>query len=71
MILIAGLAIFFTLFFYAGKPWLPSMLISLLVAPVCGVIELFSRKGIDTLTVPLFTAAIVFPLAFFFSLLGW
>ncbi len=71
MILIAGLAIFLTLFWYAGMPWLPSMLISMAVAPVCGVIELFSRRGSDTITVPLFTAAVVFPLAFLFSLLGW
>lgn len=71
MILIAGLATFLTLFWYAGMPWLPSMLISIAVAPVCGVIELFSRRGSDTITVPLFTAAIVFPLAFLFSLLGW
>ncbi len=71
MILIAGLAIFLTLFWYAGMPWLPSMLISMAVAPVCGVIELFSRRGSDTITVPLFTAAAVFPLAFLFSLLGW
>jgi len=51
MILFAGLAIFFTLLFYGGKPWQVSMLISLIVAPVCGVVELFSRRGTDTLTI--------------------
>ncbi len=71
MILISGLALFFTLFFYAGKPWLSSMLIALLVAPVCGMVELFSRRGNDTLTVPLFTAALIYPLAYFFYSLGW
>jgi phytol kinase len=71
MILVAGLAVFLTLFWYAGKPWLPSMLISIVVAPLCGVIELFSRQGSDTITVPLFTAAIIFPLSFLFSFFGW
>jgi hypothetical protein len=38
---------------------------------VCGVVELFSRRGTDTLTVPLSAAALILPLAYLFSLLGW
>ncbi|MEW5921677.1 MAG: phosphatidate cytidylyltransferase [Bacillota bacterium] len=71
MILVAGLAVFFTLLLYAGKPWYVSLLISLIVAPVCGVVELFSRRGTDTLTVPLSAAALILPLIHLFSSLGW
>ncbi len=70
MILIAGLAVFLTLFFYGGITWFPSLLVSILVAPVCGLVELFSRNGSDTLTVPLSAAALIFPLTYLFSSLG-
>jgi phytol kinase len=71
MIIAAGLALFFTLYLYAGKPWYVSLPIAALVAPVCGIVELFSRRGVDTLTVPLSAAAAIFPLAYLFSFLGW
>ena len=70
MVLIAGLALFITLIYYAGKPWYMSLLVSLIIAPVCGIVELFSRRGTDTLTVPFFTAALLFPLIHLFTFLG-
>lgn len=71
MIAFAGLAIFFTLLIYAGKTWYLSLLIAAVVAPVCGVIELFSRKGTDTLTVPIAAATLIAPLMHLFTYLGW
>lgn len=71
MILVAGLALFFTLLCYAGKPWYVSLLIAAIVAPVCGAVELFSRRGVDTLTVPLSAAILILPLVQLFSFLGW
>lgn len=71
MIVFAGLAIFLTLLIYAGKAWYLSLLIAVLVAPVCGIIELFSRKGTDTLTVPIAAAALIAPLMLLFTHLGW
>ena len=71
MILAASLAIFLTLLLYAGKPWYVSLPISLVVAPVCGVVELFSRRGLDTLTVPLATAVSILPLMYLSSWAGW
>ncbi|MEW6663193.1 MAG: diacylglycerol/polyprenol kinase family protein [Bacillota bacterium] len=68
MVLFAGLAIFFTLWFYAGKPWYTSLFMSIMVAPVCGIVELFSRRGTDTLTVPLSAALMITPLVHLFSL---
>lgn len=71
MIVVAGTALFYTLLLYAGKPWYVSFLIACVVAPVCGVVELFSRRGTDTLTVPLSAAVLIRPLVHLLSLLGW
>jgi phytol kinase len=70
MIVVAGLALFLTLLFYGGLPWYTSLLVAIIVAPVSGIVELFSRRGLDTLTVPLSTAALTLPLVYLFSLLG-
>jgi phytol kinase len=71
MIVTAALALFLSLLFFAGYPWYVSLFIALLVAPVAGVVELFSRRGADTLTVPLSTAALILPLVHLFTFLGW
>jgi phytol kinase len=71
MLIVAGLAIFFTLLIYAGQPWYVSLIIATLVAPVCAVVELFSSRGMDTLTVPLATAFTTLSLVkLFFYLVG-
>ncbi len=67
----AALAIFITLISYGGQSWYVSLVIALLVAPLCGFIELFSRRGIDTLTVPLLAAFSIMPLIYLFYWLGW
>lgn len=71
MILVSSLALFMTLVFYAGHSWHISLLVSIIVAPVLGTIELFSRRGTDTLTVPLSAAGLIMPLLYFFAFLGW
>jgi len=71
MAVFAALGIFFTLFAYWGQSWYVSLLIAVLVAPLCGVIELFSKRGIDTLTVPISAALTIMPLIYFFYWLGW
>lgn len=70
MVLFAGLGIFFTLLLYANQSWQLSLLVSLAAAPLCGVIELFSRKGTDTLTVPFFTAITIAALVNLFTYWG-
>jgi phytol kinase len=69
MILVSGVALFLTLILYAGVPWEVSFLVALIVAPIIGVVELFSRRGFDTLTVPLSAAGLILPLVYFFTLL--
>jgi phytol kinase len=70
MYIAAGLAIFFTLLVYAGQPWYVSLAVALLVAPVCAVVELFSNRGMDTLTVPISTGLAILPLMLLLSYLG-
>jgi dolichol kinase len=71
MFITAGLAIFLTLWLYAGHPWPTSLAVALLVAPVSAVVELFSTRGMDTLTVPIATGlALLSSLALISSLGG-
>jgi phytol kinase len=70
MVAVAALALFFTMLCYAGKPWYTSLVVSLITAPVAGAVELFSRKGSDTFTVPLIAAAIIMPLVYIINILG-
>lgn len=64
-------AVFLTMFFYGGQSWYVSLMVSAIVAPVCGFVELFSRRGLDTLTVPLAAALLILPLMYLFTYLGW
>lgn len=70
MFFTAGLAIFLTFQIYAGQPWLVSLAVALLVAPVCAIVELFSNRGMDTLTVPISTGLAVLSLMSIFAYLG-
>jgi hypothetical protein len=47
-----------------------SLIVAALVAPICAVVELFSSRGMDTLTVPLSAAFAILPLMLFFAYLG-
>lgn len=70
MLVVAGLSIFFTLLIYAGQPWYVSLVVAAFVAPVSAAVELFSSRGMDTLTVPLATAFSILSLIALFSFLG-
>jgi len=70
MLIVAGLAIFFTLLMYAGQPWYVSLAVAAFVAPVSAVVELFSSRGTDTITVPLATAFSILSLVSLISFLG-
>jgi dolichol kinase len=61
MIAAGAAATFLTLLLYGGAPWWVSLGAAALVAPLAGAVELFSRRGIDTLTVPLASAAALVP----------
>ncbi len=71
MIGVGGLAFFLALLFYAELPWYQSLVITLVVAPISGVVELMSRGGTDTMTVPLAAAVTIIPLMQLFAVIGW
>lgn len=71
MTLVAGAAAFLTVLLYGGKPWFISLGVAIAVAPVAGTVELFSRRGFDTLTVPLSVVGVALPIVLVFSALGW
>ena len=70
MFLVAGLTIFFTLQVYADLSWFVSLPVALIVAPVSATVELFSRRGMDTLTVPLSAAVSILILLLLLSFIG-
>ena len=61
MVVAGAIAAFVTLFLYGGASWWVSLLAAVSLAPLAGAVELFSRRGSDTLTVPLATAAGLVP----------
>jgi len=70
MYLTAGLLLFVTLFSYAGQPWPVSLAVALLVAPVSALVELFTQRGLDTLTVPISTGLAVLSWMLVFAFFG-
>ena len=71
MYLVAGTALFLSLRFAAGQPWLLSLVIAALVAPISAVVELVSNRGLDTLTVPISTGLAVASYLALFASLGF
>lgn len=70
MYLVAGLAILFTLRFYGSHNWLTSLAVAALVAPISAAVELVSRRGMDTITVPISSGLTALVILIIFSLLG-
>lgn len=70
MYIVAGLAIFFALLVYAGHSWQASLIVATLTAPVSATVELFTRQGLDTLTVPISVAFLVMPLILACAFMG-
>jgi phytol kinase len=71
MIVVAAAAAFATLFWYGGQTWWVSLAAAAVVGPLAGMVELFSRRGLDTLTVPLVTAAVLLPWLLVTAAFGW
>ncbi len=71
MALVAALAVFATMLFYWQHSWWVSLAAAALAAPVAATIELFSRRGTDTLTVPLGTAVVLAPWVLLTLAYGW
>jgi len=70
MYFVSATTILICLLIYTSFPWHLCLSGALLVSPICAVVELVSRNGIDTITVPLATAFPIFSLMILFSLMG-
>ena len=70
MFIVTGLTSFFTLLVYAGQSWQVSLGVAAIVAPVSATVELFSNRGMDTLTVPMSAGLTTLFLITLFTFLG-
>ncbi len=70
MFAVSWLVIFVTSMIYTAMSWYMCFVIALLVAPVCTFVELFSRRGTDTMTVPFSAAILIFLIISLFASLG-
>ena len=71
MTITASLAIFLSLTFYMDLLWWKSLLIAAMIGPLCGIIELFSKKGSDTITVPSVASFSIYFILRLFEWWGW
>ncbi len=71
MVVAAAVAAFVTLFWYGGQTWWVSAAAAAVVGPLAGLVELVSRRGLDTLTVPLVTAVALLPWLLIAATFGW
>lgn len=70
MCIVSALAILMTLLISTALPWYWCLLAALIAAPIASYVELVSGACMDTLTVPLATAAPLFLLVFLASRIG-
>ena len=70
MFAVSALTIFVTTTIFAGLSLQICLLVALGVAPVCAIVELFSRSGSDTITVPCSAAFATFMIMSILMLLG-
>lgn len=60
MVIVSGIVLLLSLMFYADLKWYETLLIALLVAPLSAIVELVSKKGSDTLTLPISAGLMTF-----------
>lgn len=67
MFTVSFLSVLIVLISFANLPWFISLLIAFLTAAVSAFVELFTRKGMDTVTCPFAAAAVLLPLLMLWS----
>jgi len=70
MLIVSSLAAFIVLLMHGGSPWYFSLVVAFIVGIVSSVVELFSRRGMDTLTVPFSAGFTALTLLALLSFLG-
>lgn len=68
MALSVAVVVFFMVLFYALEPWWVALISAILIAITATTIEAYSKKGIDTMSIPLGVATILYALHWIFIL---
>ncbi len=71
MTIVSFVALFLMLLLYAGHPWILSLLTAMLAAPFVSALELFSKKGFDTVVVPIGCAVFLTLMILLYQAVGW
>lgn len=67
MFTVSFLSVLIVLMLFGPLPWYGSLLIAFVTAAVSAVVELFTRRGMDTVTCPFAAAAVLLPLLILWS----
>jgi phytol kinase len=71
MTVVSFVTLFLMLFFYARHPWTLALLTAVLAAPFVSALELFSKKGFDTVVVPIGCAIFLTMMILLYQYVGW
>jgi dolichol kinase len=71
MVAVVAVAVFAVLLAYGRHPWWVALVAALVAGPVAAGTELVSHAGLDTVTVPCATAAVLAPWLWWASAAGW
>ncbi len=67
MFMVSFLSVLIVLMYFAKLPWYGSLSIAFVTAAVSAFVELFTRRGMDTVTCPFAAAAVLLPLLILWS----
>lgn len=64
-----AVVVFFMVLFYALEPWWMALITAILIAVIATTIEAYSKKGFDTVSIPLGVATMLYTLHWMFILM--
>lgn len=66
-----AVAVFLTLTFYSSLEWPATIVVSLVAAPIAAAAELFSWRGMDTISIPISVATATWIVVSIIDWIGW
>lgn len=71
MVAVTAVAVLLTLIFYSSLSWSASVIVAIVVAPVAAAAELFSWRGMDTISIPISVATATWIIVSICQYVGW
>lgn len=71
MVGVTAVAVFLTMVFYSGLTWYASLIVAVIVSPIAAAAELFSWRGMDTISIPISVATAAWIIVSIFQYVGW